>query len=155
MNDAYAMLEKTMLAGGDDALLVAYKGMMGNSTLLSLDEYVRAQAKRLTLQREWADFLHRYPLLLLPASWKVPFAVDLDQTDSAGMRDILDAQSPLLSTAILSLPGLAVPMQSVNGIPSGVQLVAGRFNENLCLDAADAIDAQRGEIQAINPVRAS
>lgn len=155
MNDSHAMLEKTMLAGGDDALLVAYKGMMGNSTLLSLEEYVRAQAKRLTLQRKWADFLSRYPLLLLPASWKVPFATDIDQTDSAGMRAILDAQSPLLSTAILSLPGLAVPMPGVNGIPAGVHLVSGRFNEYLCLDAADVIEAQRGEIRPIDPVPAS
>ena len=155
MNDSHAMMEKTMLTGGDDALLVAYRGMMGNSILLGLEEYIRAQAKRVTLQREWADFLYRYPLLLLPASWKVPFAIDLDQTDSAGMRDILDAQSPLLSTAILSLPGLAVPMHSVNGIPSGVHLVAGRFNEDLCFDAAEAIEAQGGEIRPMNPVLAS
>lgn len=154
MSDTRALLETTMLAGGDEALIVAYQGMLGNAPLLSLESYIQAQAARIALQREWAIFLDRYPLLMLPTSWRTPFPVDLDQADAAVMHTILEAQSPLLSTAILSLPGLAVPMGSVNGLPGGVQLVAGRFNETLCLDAAEAIEAQREQILPVSPVLA-
>lgn len=154
MTDTRALLEKTVLAGGDEAMIVAYQGMLANAPLLSLESYVQAQATRIGLQRDWAVFLDRYPLLMLPTSWRTPFPVDLDQADAAVMHAILEAQSPLLSTAILSLPGLAVPMGSVNGVPGGVHLVAGRFNENLCLDAAEAIEAQRGPILPVSPVLA-
>lgn len=152
INDTHALLEKTMLAGGDEALIVAYQSMLGNTTLLNLESYIKAQATRIALQREWAIFLDRYPLLLLPTSWKNPFAVNLDQGDVATMRTLLEAQSPLLSTAILSLPGLAVPMGCINGVPSGVHLVAGHFRENMCLDAAEAIEAQRGQIRPVDPM---
>lgn len=152
LNETHVMLERAMLAGGDDALVVAYKGMLDNSPMLNLEQYMQAQAKRITLQREWAVFLDRYPLLLLPTSWKCPFPVDLDQTDSEGMRSIMDAQSPLLSTAILSLPGLAVPLAPVNDIPTGVQLVAGRFQEHLCMDAAEVMESQLEPVRPVSPV---
>ncbi|MNT98462.1 Glutamyl-tRNA(Gln) amidotransferase subunit A [compost metagenome] len=60
------------------------------------------------------------------------------------MADILRAQSPLVSTAILGLPGLSVPVGMADGVPVGVQVVAGRFREDLCLAVGEDIEARAG-----------
>jgi amidase len=101
--------------------------------------------------RDWALFLQRHPLLLMPVSWRRPFPVDADQRGAAAMRDLLDAQSPLLATAILGLPGLSVPMGLRQGLPTGVQLVSDRFREDLCLAAAEVLEAEAGPVAAIDP----
>lgn len=57
---------------------------------------------------------------------------------------LLPAQSPLLATAALGLPGLAVPTGVANGLPTGVQVVAARFREDRCLRAGEAIERAAG-----------
>ncbi len=42
---------------------------------------------------------------------------------------------------LLGLPSVAVPTGVVDGLPSGVQVVAARWREDLALDAAEAIEA--------------
>jgi amidase len=87
----------------------------------------------------------------MPTSWTEPFEADLDQRDDEAMRAILRAQSPLLSVAVLGLPGLAMPMGLQGGRPTGVQLVADRFREDLCLAAAEVLEAEVGAVAAIDP----
>ncbi len=151
MTDTRAMLDAALRGGGDPAIVTTYLGMLAHTPELDLAGYIRAQSRRITLQRAWAAFFCDTPLLLMPTSCQRPFPVDLDQRDDATMRGILDAQSPLLATAILSLPGLAVPMGIVHGLPTGVQLVADRFNEGLCLDAAEVIERATGPLQVVDP----
>ena len=105
---------------------------------------MEALAARSTLLREWMAFFERYPLLLLPVSWDAPFPIDLDLQGDATMRRIISAQSALLTPAILGLPGLAVPTGLAGGVPTGVQLVAGRFGEGLCLSAGEVIERRAG-----------
>ncbi|MBT2333501.1 hypothetical protein J7E49_06230 [Variovorax paradoxus] len=105
-----------------------------------------------SVQEVLPRFLQRHPLLLMPVSWRDPFPVDADQRGSAAMREILDAQSPLLSTAILGLPGLSVPMGMRRGLPTGVQLVGDRFCEDLCLAAAEVLESEAGPVAVIDPV---
>ena len=50
------------------------------------------------------------------------------------------AQSPLLGTAMMGLPGLSVPTGLAGGLPTGVQLVSGRFREDLILRAGEIIE---------------
>jgi amidase len=54
---------------------------------------------------------------------------------------LVAAQSPLLGTAMLGLPGLSVPTGLDGGLPTGVQLVAGRFREDRCLAAGALVEA--------------
>ncbi len=88
----------------------------------------------------------------MPVSWQAPLAVDADQQGDDAMRRILDAQSPLLATAIPGLPGLSVPTGLVEGVPMGVQLVAGRFQEDLCLAPGEAIEAIEARAACAVPV---
>ena len=60
------------------------------------------------------------------------------------MHKLLAAPSPLLGTAMMGLPGLAVPTGVVAGLPVGVQLVATRFREDLLLRAGEMIERAAG-----------
>ncbi|EFI62511.1 amidase [Comamonas sp. Z1] len=140
------MLGDAVATSGDSAVQLAHAAMHALVPGLGMKDYLRMQGLRVALQREWAVFLQRYPLLLCPVSWQTPFAVDGDLKGAEVMRTLVDAQSMLLSTAILALPGLTVPMGLAPTGPTGVQLVAGRFEEERCLGAAEQIERRRGPV---------
>ena len=48
------------------------------------------------------------------------------------------------SINVLGLPGAVVPVTLHDGKPIGVQLIAGRYREDLALDAAAAIEKRAG-----------
>ncbi|MNV24033.1 Glutamyl-tRNA(Gln) amidotransferase subunit A [compost metagenome] len=116
--------------------------MLAHTSVLDKDGFIRAMAMRTTILREWSAFFDRFPVLLMPVSLERPFLVDQDQQGAEVMESMLRAQSPLVSTAILGLPGLSVPVGLSDGVPMGVQLAAGRFREDLCLAAGEAIEAR-------------
>jgi amidase len=65
---------------------------------------------------------------------------------------MLDAHEPMLAISMLGLPSLAVPTGLSEGIPAGVQIVSGRFKEELCLRVGAMIEAQRPPLTPIDPV---
>ncbi len=113
--------------------------------------YVKALGRRATLLREWQLFLERYPLLLMPVCREPAFELGLDQQDDAAMERIFYAVVPLLAPALLGLPSVAVPTGVRDNIPLGVQIVAGRFREDLCLDAAEVVENHVGNLTPIDP----
>lgn len=84
---------------GDDPIKCSVNAMKPNSSRLNLQAYVRGQARRTTILREWRNFFQTYPLLLLPISGEKPFAIDADQAGPEAMLRTLNAQSPMLATA--------------------------------------------------------
>lgn len=142
MNEASGSMGREIERAGDAAIQRAYRSMLTHRSVLDRDGFVQAMAMRTTVLRGWGAFFDRYPVLLMPVSFERPFLIDQDQQGDAAMGGILRAQSPLVSTAILGLPGLSVPVGLADGVPMGVQLVAGRFREDLCLAAGEAIEAR-------------
>ena len=59
--------------------------------------------------------------------------------------------APILAPAVLGLPCVAVPTGVRDHVPLGVQIVGGRFREDLCLDAAEAIEQRAGAFTPIDP----
>jgi amidase len=57
---------------------------------------------------------------------------------------MLDEQSMLYGVNDLGLPAAAVPTGLHNGIPMGVQIIGPRLREDLCLDAAEAVERSTG-----------
>ncbi len=114
--------------------------------------FMQALSRRATLLREWHRFFERYPLILMPVSREPAFELGLDQRDDAAMKRIFDALAPILAPAVLGLPCAAVPTGVRDKVPFGVQLVAARFREDLCLDAAEAIEQRAGVFTPINPM---
>jgi amidase len=51
----------------------------------------------------------------------------------------------------LWLPAVAVPVGVEDGLPQGVQVIAPRYREDLCLDAAQALEDEFGIFTPIDP----
>jgi amidase len=136
---------------GDAAAKRATANMAADMPTLDVPGYMKALARRSTLLREWLLFLERYPLVLMPSCYEPPFPNGLDQEGAAAMRRILAAQEPQLAIPILGLPALAVPTGAAEGAPMGVQLVASRYREDLCLAAGEVIEARADLALPIEP----
>jgi amidase len=103
------------------------------------------------MMRAWQLFQVRYPVILMPVSDALPFRFGQDQESEDVVRKIIDAQAPLLATPALGFPSVSVPTGTVDGVPVGVQVIAGRFREDVCLDVAEVIEARAGVLTPIDP----
>lgn len=136
---------------GDDALRRARASTMAYATELDFPGYVKALGLRASILREWMRFFEKHPLLLMPVSFERPFPIDFDQRGDGDVARMLAAHHPLLAVSILGLPGLSVPTGLADGVPIGVQLVAGRYREELCFSAAEVIEARHPLHTPIDP----
>jgi amidase len=136
---------------GDAQLRKARASTMAYASELDYNGYIMAFSRRAAILREWMQFLERYPLLLLPVSSLRPVPLDYDQEGDAAVARMLTSHHPMLAVSMLGLPGLAVPTGQVDGIPVGVQLVAQRFREDICLAAAEVIEARCPAVTPIEP----
>jgi amidase len=59
-----------------------------------------------------------------------------------------------LLAPLLGLPGLAVPVGRHGKLRTGVQIMAMRNREDLCLDAGEVIEAAEGVVTPIDPTGA-
>jgi len=137
---------------GDQALRLARASTMACAIEMDFAGYVKAFARRATILREWQLFFERYPLLLMPISYQRPLSNDFDQRGEQAVAEMLSAHQPMLAVSTLGLPGLAVPTGLIDGVPIGVQLVAGRFQEELCLAAGVVIESDPAALTPIDPV---
>lgn len=133
---------------GDEGVRAALRGYMHGLPALDRDQTLELLQRRFSLCRDWAVFLEPeaggHDVLLMPVSWQRPFPIDADSGPPEAMAALLAAQSPLLGTAMLGLPGLVVPTGLADGLPTGVQLVAGRFREDRCLAAGALVEQAAG-----------
>jgi amidase len=104
------------------------------------DTYLLLFSRRNAIARAWSIFHERYPLLLMPVSFRPPAAIDEDIASMERAAALTDAQGPLLCTAMLGTPGISVPTGIVDGLPTGVQLCGWRHHEEMLLRAAAVIE---------------
>ena len=93
----------------------------------------------------------KYAVLLMPVSGELPFPDQLDRKDDASFARVWHAQLPQIAIPFMGLPGLTVSTGLVGRIPVGVQLVSGRYREDLCLAAGEAIEAGGTPSAVIDP----
>ena len=136
MDDAIRSTRPAVDRLGDAAVRAALHNYMAPVKPLDRDQTLESLARRFNIARDWAVFLDRYPVLLMPNSWQRQFPNDSDHAPETA-EAMVRAQSPLLSVALLGLPGLSVPTGLSGGLPAGVQLVAGRFREDRLLRAGE------------------
>lgn len=116
-----------------------------------LDDFMDALQKRVTLLREWNLFLDEYPVLICPVSGEVPFP-DLDDVSSPErFEEIMEAQLTQVGLPLMSLPGLSVFTGMAGDVPLGAQLVAGRYKEDILLQAAAEIESRSPKIEVATP----
>jgi amidase len=145
-----SMIQQIRQVGGS-AIRKAGELMIRHAPPADFESYVKALGRRATVLRQWQQFFERYPLMLMPISREPAFVLGLDTLGDTEMKWIFDALAPTLAPALLGLPCLAVPTSIHGNIPTGVQLVAARFREDLCLDAGEAIEARATIATPIDP----
>jgi len=106
---------------------------------------------RVGVIREWELFLEQYPVLLCPVSGELPFPDQLDVESPESFRRVFAAQLIQLGLPLLGLPGLTVSTGMEGSVPTGVQLVAGRFEEHHLLDAGEIIEGGGAPPSPVDP----
>ena len=104
--------------------------------------------------RAWSEFLAQHPLLLTPTWTKLPFEHGFDVATPEGTAATMELMRPVVPANLLGLPSACVPAgrDEATGLPVGVLVTGSRFREDLCLDAAEAIEQRLGLDTPIDPM---
>jgi amidase len=148
-NEASVMLESAMMAVGSQDLKIAWTGMKANARTLDLPLFMEAMARRNTHARAWQIFLDSYPLVLAPTTVNLTHGPREDAICAERAAELFRDDLRFISALnILGIPSAVVPVALHEDKPIGVQLIAGRFREDLALDAAEAIESRAGTFSA-------
>jgi amidase len=137
---------------GDPGALACLRGIRPKVVPTDSDTLSKALTRRATLTREWQLFFAQYAVLLTPVSGELPFPDHLDRKDEASFARVWQAQLPQIAIPFMGLPALIVATGLVGRTPVGVQIVSGRYREDLCLLAGEAIEAGGTPPSPIDPV---
>ncbi len=152
LGDGFAGMAARAAEEGDPAAIAILEYNRAGAEALAPDAIPQALVRRAGLVREWSVFLDRYSVL--PVSAELPFADDLDQQGPAAMARVWAAQLTQTALPLLGLPGLSVATGMAGDAPVGVQLIAGRYREDLLLLAGEAIEAGGVPAAPVDPVSA-
>lgn len=150
--DGYEAMLAAAEKEGDAGALTALRGQREVAAAMNLETYSALLTRRATLLRQWALFLEQYPVLLLPVSAELPFADGLDLQGGEAYARVWRAQMTQIGVPFMGLPALSVAMGSVADAPIGVQIVAGRYREDLCFAAGEIIEAGGAPVQIAQPL---
>ena len=151
MGDGYEAMVAAAEQEGDAGAIAALAGQVGLAGSSSAADVSNALIRRATLARAWQQFTERYPVLLMPASAELPFAAGLDLQGPEAYARVWAAQSPMIGLPLTGLPSMVVSTGMVGASPVGVQLVAGRFREDLLFTAGEAIEARGAPPMPVDP----
>ncbi|MFE2474541.1 amidase [Streptomyces sp. NPDC059389] len=139
---------RTLLgAGGDRYIAMA----MERTPPASADELVALMGSWLNIRRSWAEFLDEHPLLLGPVFTEPPVEPGLESRDGPGRERVAAGMRLCTVTSFVGVPAVAVPTGLADGLPCGVQIVGRAFREDLCLDAAEAVESRLGVLTPLDP----
>jgi len=138
---------------GDSGALACLRGNKAKVFPFEAASFSRALTRRATLTREWLQFFESYAVLLMPVSAELPFPDGLDLRDDASFARVWRAQVPQIAIPFMGLPALTVSTGMVGRVPVGVQVVSGRYREDLCMLAGEAIEAGGTPSMPVDPVR--
>jgi amidase len=112
-------------------------------------------AERDGIARAWSIFMADRPLLLSPTWTQLPFEHGFDSASMAGTVATGELMRPVVPANVLGLPSACVPAgrDEATGLPIGVLVTGRRLRDDLCLEAAEAIESRLGLATPIDPVR--
>jgi amidase len=153
LGDSYEAQLAAAEREGDPGALACLRGNRTKVFPFDAAAFSQTLTRRATLSRQWLQFFETYSVLLMPVSGELPFPDGLDMRDEASFGRVWRAQLAQIAIPFMGLPGLTVSTGLVGRVPVGVQVVSGRFREDLCLLAGDAIEAGGTPAAPIDPVR--
>jgi amidase len=122
--------------------LMAMDGMDANTAFV----------ERHRILREWGGFFTDHPVVVGPTWCDVQFEHDADIDPVHGVEVSLARLPFIVPGNLLGIPGVAVPTGVVEGLPTGVQVYADLWRDDLALRAAAVIESALGTITPIDPV---
>jgi len=145
MTELSVLQETQMRQLGSAEFQQTLDGFLKMAAILDGRGYMEAIAYRSRVLRNWLAFLETYPLILTPLSVKRTPETNADLGGDARVRSLFWNDVRFMSSInVLGLPAAVAPIGLVGGNPVGVQLIASRYREDVCLDAAAAIEANVG-----------
>jgi amidase len=151
LGDGYAAMLDAAEREGDPGALACLRGNR-DKAIDDMAAYSKILTRRATLTRDWQLFFDRYAVLLMPVSGELPFAQALDLQGDAAFARVWEAQMPQVAVPFMGLPALTVSTGLVGRIPVGVQIMSGRYREDLCLLAGEAVEAGGTPSSPVDPV---
>lgn len=143
--ETMVLQEAYMLANTSEDFHKAWNGMKGKARPLDLQGWMKATAARNGHIRAWQLFFEEYPVVLAPTSVQPTPGPREDTISAERVQELFWNDLRFISAInVLGLPGAVVPVALHDGKPIGVQLIAGRYREDLALDAAAAIEKRAG-----------
>lgn len=152
LGDGYETQLEAAEREGDPGALACLRGNRSKVFPFDAAAFSKTLTHRATLTRQWLEFFEKYAVLLIPVSGELPFPDQLDRKDEASFARVWRAQLTQIAIPFMGLPGLTVATGLVGRIPVGVQIVSGRYREDLCLAAGEAIEAGGTPSAPIDPV---
>jgi amidase len=156
------------IMGDFGSVLAMLSPMMGADAMAFLDGFnanvppladvaawSQLMVERDGIARAWSSFMADRPLLLSPTWTQLPFEHGFDSATPAGAAATKELMRPVVPANLLGLPSACVPAgrDADTGLPIGVLITGRRLREDLCLEAAEAIEARLGVATPIDPVR--
>ncbi|MBT9383520.1 amidase family protein [Pseudooceanicola sp. CBS1P-1] len=152
MGDGYEALVAEAEAEGDPGAIAALGGQRAFVETLAPDSLPKALTTRVAIARAWQLFTEQYPVVLLPPCAELPFADNLDLKDEASYGRVWRAQMPMIGLPVTGLPSLTLTTgMTGDSVPVGIQIVAGKYREDVALEAAEAIEARGDPVQIATP----
>jgi amidase len=96
--------------------------------------------ERARLQTLWSEFFAPFDAVLTPTWTQLPWPVDADLVPDIGIQLLHDTTPFLTPANVLGLPAVAMPMGVSGGLPTGIQVMADLWREDLCLEVAENIE---------------
>ena len=131
---------------GSDDLRRIFGWLYEIGEILDLDGYRAGLADKTRMMRAWNVFLDAYPLVLTPFLMRPTYPWNYDALGRAQTKDLFDAAVYSYGVNYLGLPAGFVPVDLVEDLPAGVQLIGRRFREDVILDAMAAIEERAGRL---------
>lgn len=142
------MMDKAVREHASETMHRIVDAYYDRSELFDFESYMRGFAERSAYLRRWNLFLEDYPIVLTPATLCPPFPVNNDEKSADHAFSIYEKGIYITCMNLLGLPAAIAPVAVHDNMPIGVQLVSRRYREDLCLDAAQAIENEIGILAA-------
>jgi amidase len=146
LTEIKATLGPTVDQYGSDDLRQIFAWYYEMGTILDYEGVRIGLADRTTMARSWNVFLDSYPLVLTPFLMRPGYAWNYDALGYAQTKDLWDSAVYSYGINYLGLPAGFVPVDLVENLPAGVQLVGRRFREDTVLEAMAAIEQRTGRL---------
>lgn len=151
MGDTYQAQLDTAEKEADPGALAALRGHEAVGRAMNLTDFSKVLTRRATITREWQVFFDSWAVLLIPVCGDLPFPYNFDLRDKQSWERAWRAQMPQVGLPFVGMPAMTVTTGLVGTVPVGVQLVAGRYREDLCLLAGEAIEAGGVPASPVDP----